>query len=228
MKIFVIVRTRNEHRNIERFCRSYSFADNILVADGGSDDDTIFLAQQFPNVVVREYLEKVYGKNEIWRNPEGRHVNFLIDWATSEGADWIVYDDCDSFPTKDLRLFGRDVFNSADADGRLGVAAHHIYLYGENQWFTSSLAPTGRFIWAWKPGNLRMDDNTEWGIIRTSFPEFCLELSPPHCLLHDFCPTPEITQQKLDFYNNCGKMDKIPSIVEFFGELNARETWMYE
>ena len=72
MKIITIVRTRNEHRNIERFCRSYSWADQIFVADGGSDDDTISLASKFPNVIVRLYLERVFGKKEIWRNKQGK------------------------------------------------------------------------------------------------------------------------------------------------------------
>ena len=42
MKIVATCRTLNEEANIERFCESYSqFADQIIVADGGSTDRAV-------------------------------------------------------------------------------------------------------------------------------------------------------------------------------------------
>jgi glycosyltransferase involved in cell wall biosynthesis len=229
MNISILVRTRNEHRNIERFCRGYEWADNILVADGGSTDDTIELASKFPNVKVRNYPVRVYGDNNLWRNPEGRHINFLIEWGRDLGSDWMVLDDCDSFPTNDLRTAGRSVFEQADASGMYGILAFHLYLYGSDQWFLNSIRPDGRFIWAWRTHtNLHAQPQHDWGIVLNNVPKNNLELDPPKCLLHDFCPTPEITQEKVDFYNNSGKMPLITSITGIFGALAPREEWMKE
>jgi len=72
-----LVRTKNEERNIERFCFSYSLADAVLVADGGSTDNTIEIANSFHNVKVKHYKEKLI-RNELWRNPHGKHINFYL------------------------------------------------------------------------------------------------------------------------------------------------------
>ena len=81
MKIVAMVRTRNEENNIERFCRSYDWVDEILVADGGSTDSTVKLACSFSNVRVRSFLGRTLMDNNLWRNPAGEHINFLIEWA---------------------------------------------------------------------------------------------------------------------------------------------------
>jgi len=55
MKIFATVRTRNEKEHIEKFCESYSqFVDTILVADGGSTDDTVLIASKYPKVKIKD------------------------------------------------------------------------------------------------------------------------------------------------------------------------------
>lgn len=41
MKIVVAVRCYNELNNIERFVRAYSFADKIIISDGGSTDGSL-------------------------------------------------------------------------------------------------------------------------------------------------------------------------------------------
>ncbi len=83
MKIYTILRTRNEAKNIERFIHCYINAgvDKILIADGGSTDGTVALARGFYKVEVRDFPERVQGRNGLWRNPEGRHIQYLQDWA---------------------------------------------------------------------------------------------------------------------------------------------------
>ena len=87
MKIITTTRVRNESKNIERFCKAYWWVDKILIADGGSEDNTLLLANQFPNVKTENFKVKIYGENNLWRNPHGRHMNFLFTWAKREGAD---------------------------------------------------------------------------------------------------------------------------------------------
>ncbi len=57
--IIAMVRTRNEEMNIGAFCESYQgIADKILVADGGSNDDTVEIALGYPKVKVRNFTER--------------------------------------------------------------------------------------------------------------------------------------------------------------------------
>ena len=85
MKIIVTARTLNEEKRIERFVMSYQWTDKILVADGGSTDNTVTRCQGLPNTEVREFLDRVPSDDgAVWRNPHGKHINFLIDWAEDE------------------------------------------------------------------------------------------------------------------------------------------------
>ena len=59
MNVVVICRTRDETRNIARFCRAYAWADSILIADGGSTDTTLDIARQFKNVQVDLFTGRV-------------------------------------------------------------------------------------------------------------------------------------------------------------------------
>ncbi len=225
MKVVALVRTLNEERNIARFCMSYSWADKILVADGGSIDNTVSIAKTFSNVEVRLFDEWVYGDNNTKRNPEGKHINFLIDWAIGEGCDWMTLEDCDCFPTKKLQEVGKRLFAEAEELGHTCVKLRRIYLYGEDKWFSKNQT---NINWAWRPETgIRVDETDPWGIITKNVPEVGYTLYPPIAVLHDFSPTPEIGQAKMDFYNSSGRMSKLPSLPEVFGELSPREEWMY-
>ena len=93
MRIIVCIRTFNEEENIEKCCQAYPFADKILIADGGSTDGTVKIAKSFPNVKVRTYDVKVKCGGGIWRNPDGPHINFLLEWADEEKTDLIIKKD---------------------------------------------------------------------------------------------------------------------------------------
>ena len=196
-----------------------------LVADGGSTDDTVSIAKTFPNVEVRLFDTIVYGDNGTFRNPEGKHINFLINWANEIGCDWMTFEDCDSFPTKKLQEAGKQLFVEAEELGQKCIKLQRIYLYGENQWFVKNQT---NINWAWKPETMICAQDEDWGIVTLNVPEVGYTLYPPIAVLHDFSPTPEIGQAKMDFYNKSGRMSKLPSIPEVFGELGERQEWMYD
>lgn len=227
MKVVVAIRTRNEEMNIERFCKSYDWADMILVADGGSEDRTKELANQFPNVSIRDFGERIQMENGHWRNPHGRHLNFLIDWATGEGADYIIHDDADSTPNSQLICHAR---NLLDTDF---VFVTRLYLWGHDSYFPRmSLNSNGSFLhslWAWKASTgFRY---TEEDPLKQEFnflpdPSHSKNLEPPnYCLLHRFCPTPEIAERKTVFYRQSGEIPGALHPLCYAGDISPLPDW---
>jgi len=137
-KIVCIVRTLNEERNIERFCKNYQWTDKILVADGGSSDDTVKIAVSMPKTEVRSFHKKKQMENGLWRNPEAEHLNFLTKWAEDEDADWILQDDCDCFPNYKLKQDARGLLKETQFDF---VYAVRLYLWKGNTHFPLMAKP---------------------------------------------------------------------------------------
>lgn len=210
MKIIAAVRTRNEERNIEKFCLSYQWTDKILVADGGSTDKTVDIASNIPKAEVRDFPVKRKMLDGLWRNPEAEHINFLIDWANEENADWIIFDDCDCIPNYKLRDEARELLEMSSKDF---VFVVRLYLIGKDK-HIEKLAKPGKdgeyetSLWAWKtnPG-IRFED-TKMGFMFRPLPKLDerVNLYPPYCLLHNSWPTEEAIQQKLDFYRRSGQI----------------------
>lgn len=56
MSLSVIIITKNEEKNIQRCLESVAFADEIIVLDSGSDDQTVAIAKQFTtNVFITDW-----------------------------------------------------------------------------------------------------------------------------------------------------------------------------
>lgn len=225
MKIYVIVRTRDSAYFIERFCSSYSWADKILVADGGSLDNTIQLASQFSNVEVKSFNEKVY-RGDTWRNPHGKHINFLIDWAESEEADWIIFDDVDCVPNYKLKedfMYPFELANSSEKDF---IQVNRVYIYKDSLYFEKLTSPIidgvvhlfKPSLWAWRAGcgyGFKEKDPFKQNLnfkIKNA-----VELYPPFCLLHYFYPNDEYMKNKIDFYN----------AIYDFGDAKVRDPKIY-
>ena len=144
MAIITVCRTLNEERNIELFCKEHSkIADTILICDGGSEDRTIELAERFKKVQVVPFTKKVH-KGAFWRNPHGLHLNFMFDWAIDEGAEWIIYDDCDSVPNKYLKETLPKYFTSSAYDT---IMVRRLYLYKDEGHFPQ-MSEAGYARWA--------------------------------------------------------------------------------
>jgi glycosyltransferase involved in cell wall biosynthesis len=217
MKIIAACRTRNEENNIERFCLAYgSFCDEIIIVDGGSEDNTIEIARSMSNTHVYDFEEKVYGNNDLWRNPHGKHINMCISKAEEHGADWIIFDDCDDVPNLELQKNARKILEEAEEEA---VSAYRLYIYGKNHYFPKLNVP-GQSLWSWNTHKVQIwaDEDDPWKH-HISYPNWILKLEFPLCLLHYFAQTPEETNKKLDFYVRSGQHPTLEHPLDVHGPL---------
>lgn len=242
MKIVVITRARNSEYHIRKFCAGYPWADKILVADGGSVDHTVTLARSYSNVKVRYFHKTIPLANGLDRNPDDEHLNFLVDWALEEQADWIVMDDVDGFPNKLVREHGRELIENHK---HLFVALTRLYLWGDHQHFPRMAKPQGSYapsLWAWRAERfLKFKANIPhcWFYLREDVdesgvappfhltPENCDMLMPPYCLLHNWCPTEEIAQERVNYYRQSGLIPGMLHPKEIGGNLEELPDWAY-
>lgn len=231
MKIIVIARTRNEEKNIAKFCNYYSWADRILIADGGSKDRTVPIARTFSNVDIRPFRKRVRkeGKKE-WRNPHGLHINFLIRWAVKRKADWIIFDDVDCFPTLHLQQDFRDVLLTTS---RNCVFLNRVYMYGDNEYLRDATLPNRKGGWekstslyAWKPGVVSASEDDPWVHDMILRDADILHLSPPYGALHDFYPSDGSRMNKVKFYRNSGEQPKCNDPLVLYKDKQPVEEWM--
>lgn len=229
MKIIATTRTRNEEENIERWCMSYQWADAIIVSDGGSEDRTVEIANSCPRTFVRKFDKRVYSANKkYWRNPYGKHINFIISQAKAICGDWIIFDDCDSIPTKSLQSVARALIESAEESGLDAVMFHRIYIYGQDKYFPR-LNDFGQSLWAWKLSvSLFALEDDPWKHEMRGIEEIekKLLLPKPYSALHYFCPDEETVDKKLTFYRDSGQHPNILHPLDWCGELKPLENWM--
>lgn len=189
MKIISVLRTLNEERFIARHCKNHQFADKILIADGGSTDRTVALAADFENVRIRHFKGRKYLEDRSFMNPEPAHANFLIRWAEAEGADWIIFSDCDKWPHPKLQEKLSKLFIIAGLGGYQGIMALQLYLWGNSHYFPK-INEAGPSIWAWKASlKLRCSESSDTffdAVMPGPDPEKCYKLDLPYCLLHYF------------------------------------------
>ncbi|MGZ5008247.1 MAG: glycosyltransferase family 2 protein, partial [Methylobacter sp.] len=85
-----VIITKNEAGHIARCLESISWADEIIVLDSGSEDDTV--------AICRRYTDKVYQTD--WPG-FGIQKQRAVDKA---GGDWILSIDADEVVSPELRL----------------------------------------------------------------------------------------------------------------------------
>ena len=242
MKVNVIVRTRDEARNIGNFCSAYQgIADKILVADGGSEDDTLTIARTFPKVHIRHFDGTVTLQNGHWRNNDSEHINFLIDWAEEDEPDWIILDDCDSRPNYILKRYARKWLFGTSQDVAMTC---RVYLWGDNQYFPHMmhLKPVTEdnymtSLWAWRPGTnlwtqdqfphytLMIGDKVAGDLHLSSS---VLDLMPPFGLLHYTWADEEMALEKIRIHRESGTIPDHKHPLEFAGPLKPLPNWAHE
>jgi len=223
MDIITVCRTLNEERNIERFCEEYGKISNkILIADGGSEDRTIEIAESFDKVEVKIFDERVE-KGGIWRNPHGKHINFMIDWAKEAGADWIIFDDCDSVPNKYLK----EVIPPEFSNPALGILmVQRLYLYKNGRYFPR-MSSAGAGLWAWRANvDVRASEEDPWAHHMETPNEIARgSIMEPRVLLHYSWPDDEEIQRKAAFYRIAKDMKSDWHPLTFGGGLAPIPEW---
>jgi len=100
----IIVICKNEQQHIAACLESVKFADEIIVLDSGSTDETVCIA--------KKYTDKVF--QQPWLG-FGEQKNAALDKAT---GDWVLSIDCDERVTPELaQSIQRAIAASSDAVG---------------------------------------------------------------------------------------------------------------
>lgn len=109
-KITAIIPTGNEEHNIREVLESVSFADEIMVVDSLSTDDTVAIAREYTDVILeRKYHYSASQKN--WAIPQAKH-------------EWIILVDADERVTPELRDEIVSILKNPPTDG---TVAYWIY-----------------------------------------------------------------------------------------------------
>lgn len=204
MGIVTVCRTLNEERNIELFCEEYSkISDLILIVDGGSEDKTIELAESFDKVKVANFIPRVE-KDGIWRNPHGLHLNYMFYWAIAQGAEWIIYDDCDSLPNANLKKALPKYFGNPDIET---IMVRRLYIYKDEGHFPE-MTEVGFAKWAWRTNiRVRASEKDPWNHHMEHGDGACMRIEAPCCLLHYSWPDDEEIERKAAFYKIAKSME---------------------
>jgi len=109
MLISVGTRCLDEEELLPMFLANHQFADEIVIVDGGSTDRSKEIALADPKVRWIEFHEWVSGKRGGRRNPEGRHLNAVIDACK---GDWLWICEVDIMPSDALQAGIRDIMDS--------------------------------------------------------------------------------------------------------------------
>ena len=217
MKIVVAARCRNEEEHVERFLHGYSFADQIVISDGGSTDNSVKLLENRDKVKLFHFDEEETVNGVTW-NPDAPHMNFVLDKAKELDPDWLIFDDFDDVPNYLLRENARYLFEEVvDASQ---VNAFRLYLWGDTQFFpkmNNHFDPLYRSIWAWKPKeqDIYADMTKHHGTLVGTDDKTAYAIQLPMCLLHKSWH-PDTIQEKIKFYTAVGIQMQHPFI--FAGE----------
>lgn len=240
MKIAVVTRTRNEAHRIGQFCRAYTWADHVLVSDGGSEDDTVAIASLFPNVLLRPFHERVQLRRGYWRNNDSQHVNHVIACANELKPDWIILDDCDCRPNRLLKRNARTILEEAKADF---VFAVRLFVWEKGQHFPWMAKPAAGHqmweasLWAWRGSvdfwtvdvppayNFRIGDRA---IADLHVDSTVLDLLPPLALLHFSWDDPQRVEKKLQVYRESGFIPGQLHPLDYGGPLEPLPEWAVE
>lgn len=225
MKIVVAVRCYNEAHNVERFLRGYSFADEIVISDGGSTDGSVEMLTGRDKVTLLRFDQHVVRDGFYW-NPDAPHMNYVMDYAKSLNPDWLIFDDFDCVPNMALRQNARSILENTDL---VQVNVFRLYMWGDSEYFplmNNYFDPDYTSLWAWQPSkvNISADPGQHHGtIIGTTADN--LKLSVPLCLLHKSW-NPATIDEKIKKYAAVGIAMSHPK--QFAGELLGLPEWAKE
>jgi glycosyltransferase involved in cell wall biosynthesis len=204
MKIVVAVRCRNGENDIARFLYQYSFADQIVVSDGGSEDNSIAMLEKAKKVKLYHFDGRENLGDGYWWNPDAEHMNFVLNKARELEPDWLIFDDLDDVPNHNLKNEARSIFETCNDKQ---INAFRLYMWGTRQYFPKmnrSFDLDYTSLWAWQPKklNIQADESIRHGTLIGLDPN-PYKILPPLCLLH-FSWNPETIEKKLEHYRKVG------------------------
>ncbi|KTD06503.1 lipopolysaccharide biosynthesis glycosyltransferase [Legionella gratiana] len=122
MTLSVIIITKNEEQNIRRCLESVRFADEIIVLDSGSTDNTV--------VIAKEYTEHVYSTD--WPGYGAQKQRAL----SKAQSDWVLNLDADESVSQELQQEMLEAMASDSADAfRVAI---QMYFYNQPLKYSSS------------------------------------------------------------------------------------------
>lgn len=230
MNIVVAVRCLNESRHIARFINGYSFANTIVISDGGSTDGSVEIIKAHPlykdKVRLLHFTEQETVGEQTW-NPDAPHMNYVLDAAKELKPDWLIFDDADDVPNKRLWEDARSILENCH-DTQANV--FRLYLWGETgmyfPYMNRHFNPDYVSLWAWRPAHLDIhaDESVRHGTLVGTTPGH-YKILPPYCLLHRSW-YPDTINAKVDRYNTLGLPMQHPN--EFAGQLQLLPDWVGE
>jgi glycosyltransferase involved in cell wall biosynthesis len=141
--ISIIVLTLNEERNIRDCLESVRWADEILIVDSGSTDQTLAIARQYTQMI-----------HTIRWEGYGAARNFALSCAT---GDWVLWLDADERVTPDLACEIQLILRE-DPAKPLGYAiARRAYFLG--RWIRHSGWYPGRVVRLFRKGAGRFSES---------------------------------------------------------------------
>lgn len=226
MKIVAGACMLNEAYNVTDFCRNFSFADEIVLSDGGSTDNSVELAEKFDNVTVYHFNQRVTLSDGSFMNPEGPHHNFLLDKAEEHHPDWIVYQALDHRLNEKLRQDIRSLLADNQTDS---LHTRMVYVFKKKHYLTGM--GTKPFCLAWKnylPVRMIEDKGPfHCEFDRIPEPNEGLVVGKPYCVLHHTWPTEKVIKEKMRRYALWGRpMPNRPDKEPQWGKLKRLEDWM--
>jgi len=223
MKIVISTRTLNEGKNIDRFVNSYSWADIIIVIDGGSTDNTLDKLSKYRNVKIYDSPYKNY-KNGYWYNPDNPNINYALQMGLKENPFFHILDDFDDVPNINLQKNAIKIIENCKQPQ---INAFRFYMWNNdhyypkmNNYFDSDYTS----IWGYYPDRMKLtaDETVEHGtLLGVTANNYKIEL--PNCLLH-YSWNSETIDEKIKRYNAIGL--SMNRLEEFAGELKPIEKWM--
>lgn len=113
----VVILTYNESKHIADCIQSVQFADEILVVDSYSDDDTVMLAEKAGARVIQNHFDNYSTQR-----------NFALD-AVRDSSRWVLFVDADERVTEELAIEVSSVLHREDVSGC--DIPRHNYIFGK-------------------------------------------------------------------------------------------------
>ena len=193
MTLSAIIITKNEAHNLAACLASVAFADEWVVVDSGSTDETVAIAKQFGAKVLLTNDWPGFGKQK----------NRALDLAT---GDWVFSIDADERVTPELAAEIKLAMASQAANGAKAFDMPRRTSFC-GQWIDHCGWSPDRVVRLFKRGSAKFNDNLVHESLQLEGGSARIGNLKSH-LLHDSYPTPNHYWDKLKIYSEAWAVQK--------------------